>query len=206
MAELEQRRAPARPTAERPATRRPPTQEPADQGNQAAQEQLLGNQPGSVLPALDQPLADQVPGAVDLQKGGPPELNEVRIRSGDGITLSQDGKAVAKLKHVAVWRGGSVDVVDYEALGSLKTMEGLESGARLFTLLALLSGSRGHPGALRGVNGDVSPRATSGYAEEKMEKALTDAVRRLVLDHYDAVPGLDLRKVLGVKADSQPRA
>jgi hypothetical protein len=59
-------------------------------------------------------------------------------------------------------------------------------------LIALERGDR------RELNTSLNPDLTNGVAEQRMETALSDAVRGLVREHHDAVPGLDLRTVLGV--------
>jgi hypothetical protein len=45
---------------------------------------------------------------------------------------------------------------------------------------------------------DLDPGVVNGLAEKEIEGALTKALQQIILDHADAVPGVDLRKVMGV--------
>ncbi len=135
--------------------------------------------------------------AASLAKGGVPDVTGISIDS-DGVVLKKNGEDVARLHSLHIARGGQVDVTRFEALGGVAKAEGVEAGLRGLALLLQLAALRSgqNPGQLA----DPNPSIVSGMAEKEIETALTAAVRQLVLDHHDAVPGVDLRKVLGVGA------
>lgn len=135
-----------------------------------------------------------------LGEGGVPDVRSVDVSS-EGIVLKKGGEPIARLESFSVYKGGKVDVRRFKGLGKLSTFEGIESMAKLFVVLGQVSQARGNRAALRNINGDISPRAVDQMAEEDMEKALTEAVRKLVLENPHAVPGVDLRAVLGIEAD-----
>lgn len=123
---------------------------------------------------------------------GPPSVRALYLDS-TGLVLSSRGSPVASIRSLRVARGGDVDVTSFEPLGTLAEVGAGESLLRLFgALIALESGDR------RALNTSLNPDLTNGVAEARMERALSDAVRGLVREHHDAVPGLDLRTVLGV--------
>jgi hypothetical protein len=135
--------------------------------------------------------------AADLGKGGIPALRSLGLTS-SGLTLLKDGAPIAKLQSLSVLRGGKVDVHRFEALGSLKEAGGVESGIKaLAALFALHGGAIREADALsRNLDADI----VNGVAEKQIEAALTAAVLELVNAHHDAIPGMDLRSVLGVQA------
>ncbi|MBT3221393.1 MAG: hypothetical protein HN348_20100 [Proteobacteria bacterium] len=87
--------------------------------------------------------------------------------------------------------GGYVEVRDFEGLGTLKNAQ---TGESILRLLEAISG--GDP--------NVAPREVNSSAANEMNKALTEALQQLVRDNKDAVPGVDLMKVLGVKSKDLP--
>lgn len=125
---------------------------------------------------------------------GVPNVQSLHLSS-SGITLQRDGKPVALLRALSIARGGTVDVTDFEPLGTLATVGAGESLIRLLGVFAALQG--GDP-RLAG-NGDISPRATNRMAEEQMERGFTEVVQKLVREHHDVIPGVDLRTLLGVE-------
>lgn len=131
-----------------------------------------------------------------LPKGGVPDVRYVDLSSSD-LVISKDGEPVARIRSLRVERGGAVDVHDFEPLGKLATMGGAESLVRLLGVFAALQG--GDPRLAGG--GDIAPRGTMAFGEKELEKSLTSAVRDLVDKHHDAVPGVDLRGVLGMKTE-----
>jgi len=131
----------------------------------------------------------------ELAKGGMPGIHRVHVQS-DGIELQKDGAPVAKLTGLSVLPGGVVDVTSFQPLGSVAKAADTESGLRglvaLFQLAAAMKGQ--NTGGLV----DLEPGVVNGLAEKEIEGALTKALQQLILDHADAVPGVDLRKVMGV--------
>ncbi len=131
----------------------------------------------------------------DLARGGVPGINGVHIQS-DGIELQKDGAPVAKLMGLSILPGGVVDVTSFQPLGSVAKAADTESGLRglvaLFQLAAAMKGQN------TGQLVDIEPGVVNGLAEKEIEGALTKALQQMILDHADAVPGVDLRKVMGV--------
>lgn len=119
--------------------------------------------------------------------------------SSDGIELSHQGKPVAKVQQVTLKHGGALEVGRFEPLGKLREYGEVESGLRGLFLLLQIGAMRGgsNPGPLQT---NLDPEVVEGMAEGKIERALADAVRALITQHHDAIPGLDLRTVLGVAA------
>jgi hypothetical protein len=95
----------------------------------------------------------------------------------DSITISKDGSPVARLRSLRVLRGGVVQVLHYEPLGTAAIADGVEGLLRLFS------------GDTRG----------SEFVRRQLEEALSTAVRSLVLENRGAIPGVDLASVLGVR-------
>jgi len=131
----------------------------------------------------------------DLAKGGMPGINGVHIRS-DGIVLQKDGAPVAKLMGLSILPGGIVDVTSFQPLGSVAKAADTESGLR--GLIALFQVAAALKGQNTGQMVDLDPGVVNGLAEKEIEGALTKALQQIILDHADAVPGVDLRKVMGV--------
>lgn len=154
------------------------------------------SQGGLVLPAgagldVSVSVAGNMP---TLARGGVPDVQSIDIGSSD-LTLLKDGKPIAKLRSLRIARGGAVDVLDFEPLGKLAEYGAGESLIRLFAVLAQV---RGAGDARVAQNADIHPRVVNGVAELEMERALTAAVQEMVREHHDAIPGVDLRSVLGV--------
>ncbi len=131
----------------------------------------------------------------DLAKGGMPGINAVHIGS-DGIVLQKDGAPVAKLMGLSILPGGIVDVTSFQPLGSVAKAADTESGLR--GLIALFQVAAALKGQNTGQMVDLDPGVVNGLAEKEIEGALTKALQQIILDHADAVPGVDLRKVMGV--------
>lgn len=136
--------------------------------------------------------------AEQLAQSGVDQVDSISLRS-DGIVLMQGDEPIAKLQSVTVLNGGQVRVDRFEPLGKLKEYGEVESGLRgLFALFQLAAASQG---ANTGpISTNVNPDLVNGMAEGQMEKALQDALRSLLETHHAAVPGYDLRQVLGMGA------
>lgn len=136
--------------------------------------------------------------AEQLGASGVEQVDYVSIHS-DGILLMKGNDPIAKLQSVTVLNGGQVRVDRFEPMGKLKEYGDVESGLRglfaLFQLAALREGAYTGP-----ITTNVNPDVVNGMAEGQMEKALQDALRSLIETHHAAVPGHDLRRVLGMGA------
>lgn len=129
-----------------------------------------------------------------------PRLASLTLWTHDGVVLRKGGEDVAKLTRIRLLPGGRVDVVDFEPLGTAREVGAVESVGRLFALLAMARGS-GPAGrqALANAPSDVlEPRLVDGLTESLMEDALTEVVQELIEAHHDALPGFDLRTILGM--------
>ncbi len=104
------------------------------------------------------------------------QVTELDLESSN-ITILNGNSPVARLLSLRVLPGGVVQVLNYEALGGAALADGLEGLASLFG-----GGSRG-PGVVR----------------RRLEEGLSGAVRSLVLENRQAIPGVDLASVLGVR-------
>jgi hypothetical protein len=122
-----------------------------------------------------------------------PNIQSASLSSND-LTLLSGGKPIARLRSMRIDRGGAVDVTDFEPLGKLAEVGAGESLIRLFGILAATQGA--DPRLAGG--GDINPRVVNGVAEREMEKGLTAAVRQLVTEHHDAIPGVDLLTLFGM--------
>ncbi|MBI2569952.1 MAG: hypothetical protein HYV63_23350 [Candidatus Schekmanbacteria bacterium] len=134
-----------------------------------------------------------------LARGEMPALSAVSVSS-SGIVLEANGVAVARLQQFRILPGGTVDVQRFEPLGTLADVGAGESLVRLIGVLAAVrSGDAGVLG--RSPEDVLGPRITTGVAERRIEREMTDALRELVRGHRFAVPGIDLASLLRL-ADS----
>jgi hypothetical protein len=118
----------------------------------------------------------------------------------EALSVVAGGNPVAQLKRIRVDRGGAVTIEQLRLQGSLEDAAGVESLVRVFAEAAKLAG-HGVP-----VEGSVQVASTSadaraqivpGLARNQIEEALTKGVQGLVREHATALPGLDLREILG---------
>ena len=128
-----------------------------------------------------------------LLAGGIPSISFLEITSTNLILKSGD-QPIAKLLQVFIGRGGRVDVKDFEALGDLRRVR--DGFSTLFALLAYGALQSTHD--LRYAGADTTPYNLDEAAAAKMEQALTDAFVKAIQTHWDVIPGLDLRNVLGI--------
>lgn len=127
-------------------------------------------------------------------------ISAIHLRS-DAIELTKGGDPVAKLEAIEIARGGQVTLQRFTLLGSGRTAAGFETLVRLL-VGAAQAAQHGAPPAL-GVGlaaqrGDLEPRFVQGLSRELIEQGLTDAVRTLVTENRNAIPGLDLAAALGI--------
>jgi len=127
-------------------------------------------------------------------------INSVSVRS-EAIELIKDGEAVAKLKSLRIAPGGAVTLQDFEMIGGLGTGAGIES---LFRLLAggVAMAERGVPLEVgmeaTARSGGAEPEIVRGMSRTMIETGLSSAVRGLLRENRNAVPGIDLSLVFGV--------
>jgi hypothetical protein len=135
--------------------------------------------------------------AADLEQEGLQEVMSLSLTT-PGIELRADGKPIAMLQDLKVHHGGQVEVRRFEALGKLKEAAGTESGLRKFwqdvQILALGQGVGTGPILM-----DLNPRVVGAVSTSMFENALTGALHNVITEYHDAIPGVDLRTVLGVK-------
>jgi len=127
-------------------------------------------------------------------------INSVSVRS-EAIELIKDGEAIAKLKSLRIAPGGAVTVQNFEMLGGLGTGAGIESLFRLIAGgVALAQGGVplevGMEATAR--SGRAEPEIVRGMSRTMIETGLSNAVRGLLRENRNAVPGIDLGLVFGV--------
>jgi hypothetical protein len=126
-------------------------------------------------------------------------VQAIDVRS-ESIVLLRGGKPIARLRDVTIARGGAVTLSSFSLEGKAATAAGIEALIRLVGG-ALDASSRGAPDGLAwemGARG-ADPTITTGVTKSMVEKALTEAVRRLVLEHHAAIPGVNLAEALGIE-------
>jgi hypothetical protein len=126
-------------------------------------------------------------------------ITSVAVRSQDITLLSKKGKPLVKLQQLTVQRGGGVTVDRFEALGGLGAGAGAESLIRLVGILLVANDGRPMEAQRALENGGAEPRIVNGLTKSMLEQGLTDAVRALFRENRNAIPGLDLATVFGVK-------
>lgn len=127
-------------------------------------------------------------------------INSVSVRS-EAIELIKDGEAIAKLKSLRIAPGGAVTLQDFEMLGGLGTGAGIESLFRIIAGgVALAEGGVplevGMEATAR--SGRAEPELVRGMSRTMIETGLSNAVRGLLRENRNAVPGIDLGLVFGV--------
>jgi hypothetical protein len=127
----------------------------------------------------------------------------------DALTVVAGGKPVAQLKRIRVDRGGAVTIEQLRLQGSLEDAAGVESLVRVFAEAAKLTG-HGVPAEasvpIAATSGDARAEIVPGLARNQIEAALTEGVQGLVREHATALPGLDLREILGTAGPGSPAA
>lgn len=127
-------------------------------------------------------------------------INSISVRS-EAIELIKDGEAIAKLKSLRIAPGGAVTLQDFEMLGGLGRGAGLESLFRIIAGgIALAEGGVplevGMEATAR--SGRAEPELVRGMSRQMIETGLSNAVRGLLRENRNAVPGIDLGLVFGV--------
>lgn len=136
--------------------------------------------------------------AQDLAQGGLQSVRYLSLSS-PGIELRQDGAPVALLQDLRLSNGGGVEVSRFQPLGRVKEAADVESGLR--ALVALLQVGAATQAGYRGpIHTNLSPDIVNGVAEGELERALSGAIRGVIDQHSTAIPGVDLRSLLGIPA------
>lgn len=123
----------------------------------------------------------------------------------DGLKITKDGEDVIGLRRVRVDRGGVVTAEDLELLGKARRAADTESALRLLGGLLYYRAQGAPPGlavnlAARHADAEIVP----GLSRAKVERALTAAVHTLLTENANAVPGLNLAEIFGVRPDQGP--
>ncbi|MCB9787691.1 MAG: hypothetical protein H6744_13495 [Deltaproteobacteria bacterium] len=125
-------------------------------------------------------------------------IQRVSVRS-EGVILTKDGKPIARLQSLSVSPSGAVTLERFELMGDASTAGGFES------LLRLLGG------AIRGaqygsaelgmrqtaITGGADPTIVRGLTKSAIEEGMSEAVRKLLNENKNAIPGMDLARVFG---------
>jgi hypothetical protein len=125
------------------------------------------------------------------------------VVTSDAMTLIRDnGKPLAKLQQMTIRKGGGVSLDRFELLGGLGAGAGVESLIRLFAIIGSAKGG-GVGGAMRAEqalqNGGADPVIVKGVSKSMIETGISEAVRALFIQNRNAVPGMDLALVFGIK-------
>ncbi|SMF03134.1 protein of unknown function [Tistlia consotensis] len=136
------------------------------------------------------------------QLGGdePPRVSQLTLNT-SGIILQSGGEDALRVQSLTVSPGGAVQVTRYEPLGSAASAAGVESGLRFIGLLALLgSGQPSDRLAASQIDPEAAlqPRFVRGLTLAMVNSALTSAIRQLIIDNADAIPGIDLKQIFQV--------
>jgi hypothetical protein len=138
------------------------------------------------------------------------DINSVEIMS-DGIFVLQNDRREAILKHISILRGCQVVIRSVEAVpgGTMSKGESLEVVFRLLgAMIGAAAKANGSNGAFRlylrdsWQRGAVNSKSVDGFARSEIEKALTDAVRDIYRQSYNALSarlpaGMSLDKIFG---------
>lgn len=137
----------------------------------------------------------------DLATSGVQSVSSLWL-STPGVELTSNGAPIALLKELEVDHGGAVKVHRFEGLGKLKEAQGVESGIKaLIALLQIAAIREGGGGGMtqEGLVTNLDPTVVNTIATSELEKALSTALHDVIVQHHDAIPGVDLQSVLGVK-------
>lgn len=125
-------------------------------------------------------------------------IQRVGVRS-EGVVLTKDGKPIAKLQNLTVRPDGSVTLDRFELMGSASTAAGVESLIRLLGG-ALRGAQYGSPElGMRhtAATGGADPVIVRGLTKSAIEEGMSEAVRKLLAENKNAIPGMDLSRVFG---------
>ena len=127
-------------------------------------------------------------------------ISAIHLNS-EAIDLTKGGDPIAKLQSIDIARGGQVTLGRFTLLGSGQTAAGFET---LFRALVAVVGAaaQGAPPelgvAVAAQRGDLEPQFVQGISKKLIEDGLTAAVRKLVTENRNAIPGVDLAAALGI--------
>jgi len=141
-------------------------------------------------------LAARTPG----QAAGAARISAIHLQS-EAIELTRGGDPVAKLQGIEIARGGQVTLGRFTLLGNGRTAAGLETLIRVLVsgIGAAAQGAPPEVGvALAAQRGGLEPQFVEGLSRRLIEDGLTTAVRQLVTENRNAVPGVDLAAALGI--------
>lgn len=125
-------------------------------------------------------------------------IQRVSVRS-EGVILTKDGKPIARLQNLSVSPGGAVTLDRFELMGSASAAGGLESLLRL--LGGAIRGSQYGSAELgmrqTAATGGADPTFVRGLSKSMIEEGMSEAVRKLLAENKNAIPGMDLSRVFG---------
>jgi hypothetical protein len=123
-------------------------------------------------------------------------VQEVRIETG-GLTVVAKGKEVARLDRLTLHRGGRVTIDSLQLLGDAARARRTEGGLAL--LVAVIAQQSGRPDVAQGaVNYANNPQIVEGVSRSMIEREFTTQMHAMILQHRNAVPGVDLARALGI--------
>ena len=145
-------------------------------------------------------LATIAAGTSNAERVRAANLQSITITS-EALTVIHGGSPLVELLGIRVDRGGCVTLARMRLRGTLEEVSGLES------LVRVVAGAVRFAGcdvpldaglALAVADPAAEAAVVPGLVKGKIEEVLADGVRRLVHEHAEVIPGLDLRDVLAV--------
>ncbi|TKD06440.1 hypothetical protein E8A74_19680 [Polyangium fumosum] len=139
-------------------------------------------------------------GASNAERVRAANLQSITITS-EALSVVQSGSPLVELGCIRIDRGGAVTLSQLRLRGTLEEVAGLESLVRVVAgVVRFAGGEVALDAGLALAVQDPASEATlvPGLVRGKIEEVLAEGVRRLVHEHAEAIPGLDLRDVLEV--------
>lgn len=114
-----------------------------------------------------------------------------------GLDINVGGKPLVRMQQLTFHRGGRVSVEAMTPLGKLASARRTEAG--LAGIAALIMLAAGDQSALALAEHAQNPRIVDAVAAATIERKLEAALRGLVLQHRNAIAGVDLATALGIR-------
>ncbi|MDI1447639.1 hypothetical protein [Polyangium sp. 6x1] len=185
--------------------------DPAAEATLALREAFVHEQNGTGLSvAAGGAIQVQIKGSGNLAAIAAERSNPERVRAANlqSITITSEalsvvhgGSPIVELGCIRIDRGGAVTLSRLRLRGTLEEVAGLESLVRVVAGVVRFAGcevSLDAGIALAAKDPASEASMVPGLVRSKIEEVLAEGVRKLVHEHAEAIPGLDLRDVLAV--------
>ncbi|MFT7583469.1 MAG: hypothetical protein ACI9MR_005156 [Myxococcota bacterium] len=127
-------------------------------------------------------------------------IQQIGVRS-EGIILTKGGEPIARLQNITMSPSGAVTLGRFELMGKAAGAGGFESLLRL--LAGAARGAQYGPGGAElglrhaAASGGADPTFVRGLTKSMVEQGMSAAVRKLLEENSNAIPGMDLSRVFG---------